>query len=141
MTIKIGMEELQYINLFQDITKITPKDCVQIGETIVFVVDEDKVGAAIGKNGETVEKIKKVLKNKKVSIVGYTPDLERFVQNILRPVEVLGVEKEGNTLKIYVKKEEYRRAVGNQGKRLGRIQTLLERHFDIPQVKLIAREV
>ncbi len=141
MTIKIGMEELQYINLFQDITKITPKDCIILGETIVFVVDEDKVGAAIGKNGETVEKVKKVLKNKKISIVGYTPDLEKFVQNILRPVEVLGIEKEGNTLKIFVKKEEYRRATGNQGKRLSRIQTLLERHFNIPQVKLVPREV
>ncbi len=141
MTIKISMEELQYINVFQEITKITPKDCVVIGETIVFVVDENKVGAAIGKNGETVEKVKKVLKNKKVSIVGYTPDLEKFVQNILRPVEVLGVEKDGNTLKIFVKKDEYRRAIGNQGKRLGRIQTLLERHFNIPQVKLVAREV
>ncbi len=141
MAIKIGMEELQYINIFQDITKITPRDCVILGDVVVFVVDDDKVGAAIGKNGETVEKVKKVLKNKKVSIVGYTPDLGRFVQNILRPVEVLGIEKEGNTLKIFVKKDEYRRAIGNQGKRLARIETLLERHFNIPQVKLVAREV
>ncbi len=141
MAIKIGMEELQYINLFQEITKITPKDCLILGDVVVFVVEDEKVGAAIGKNGETVEKVKKVIKNKKVSIVGYTPDLNKFIQNILRPVEVLGTKKEGNVLDIFVKKEEYRRAVGNQGRRLGRIQKLLERHFDIHQVKLVPKEV
>ncbi len=139
--IKIGPEELQYMNLFESITKISPKDCVILGETIIFVVDEAKVGAAIGKRGETAEKIKKAIKNKKISIVGYTPDLTRFVQNILRPVEVLGIEKDGNSVTIFVKKDEYKRAVGNQGKRIARIKSLLERHFDISNVKLQAKEV
>ncbi len=138
--IKIGPEELQYMNLFEMITKISPKDCVVLGDTIIFVVDEDKVGAAIGKRGETAEKIKKAVKNKKISIVGYTPDLTRFVQNILRPVEVLGIERNDNAVVIFVKKDEYKRAIGNQGKRLARIKSLLERHFDITNIKLQAKE-
>ena len=49
--IKLSTDQMRLMSLFQNITKATARDCVEDEKQnrIIFVVNEGKMGAAIGK--------------------------------------------------------------------------------------------
>ena len=51
--IKLSTDQMRLMSLFQNITKATARDCVEDEKQnrIIFVVNEGKMGAAIGKGG------------------------------------------------------------------------------------------
>ena len=58
---------MKIMSLFETLTQAKLKDCI-FDERIIFIVEENQIGKAIGKNGVNVRKIESAL-NKKVKIV------------------------------------------------------------------------
>ena len=56
-SIKLTMDQMRKISLFQNITKVTPRDCIddEKQDRLIFVVNEGKMGLAIGKNGSNIK--------------------------------------------------------------------------------------
>ena len=87
--IKLSLDDIAYINMFEKITKAGVKDCIVNEDKgkVTFVVNEGQVGMAIGKGGANVKKMQNKL-NKKIEILEYSEDPLKFLANILRPVKL-----------------------------------------------------
>lgn len=140
MNIKLNNEKLRYLALFEEMTGVTPKDCVESGESgdkLTFVVEGKEMGKAIGQNGKNIRKVRKKL-DKSVDVVEYNEDPERFLGNIFSSVEVENIEveeEEGKKVaRITVLESDKGRAVGKNGWNIERARKLSDRHHGVSEV-------
>ena len=63
--IKLTSEELKLIALFQKITRASARDVIddERMNRLIFVVNEGKMGLAIGKGGSNIKNLQNILKN------------------------------------------------------------------------------
>ncbi len=142
INVKLTMEEMRYMSLFQDITGITPKDCI-INEELgvaLFVVDSDKLGQAIGRRGMNVKYLAKLI-GKGVEIVGWGSNLEDFVKNIFMPARVQRIQlvegKDRKIVYVYVDPRDKGIAIGKNGRNVAKAKLLLSRYFMIDSVIIV----
>jgi N utilization substance protein A len=142
LELKLTMEELRYISLFQDITGVTPKDCIISNELnlAIFVVDNDKVGQAVGRRGSNVKYLSKLI-GKDVEVIGWAEDLETFVKNIFAPARVYRVQlidgKERRILNVYVDPKDKGLAIGKNGRNVAKAKLMLSKYFAIDSVVIV----
>lgn len=138
MDIKFDTDTIRKINIFEEITGVEVKDCIINQDNAHFVVDEDKIGMAIGKNGRTVNKVKDRL-DKEVRLYGYSDDIEEFVDNLV-PADVNGVEvvngADEKIATIHVDRNDRSRVVGRNGKNIKIVKRFLKKEFNIDDVKV-----
>ena len=87
MRIKLNTDSIRYITLFESMTGALVKDCIVLDDKLLFVVGEGQAGIAIGRNGNNIKNLEKVLK-KKIEIIEFSSDPIKFLKNILRPIDV-----------------------------------------------------
>ena len=140
MQVKITPEEFRYMALLSEFTNTTVRDCIIDGENnrIIFLVNPDEVGKAIGPRGFYVQQLKKVL-NKNIEIVGYSDKLEEQVRLALAPARVTDmklVNKPDGTKLLYVAVNPSDKpiAIGKGGRNIQRLRLILKRHFGIDSV-------
>lgn len=142
MKIKLSNEKLRYLALFEKLTGVTPRDCIETmnGNKITFVVNEKDMGKAIGENGRNIQKVRNKL-DKGVHVVEFSQDPKEFLKNIFSPVEVQEIEfSEENgkkTALVKVKESEKGRAVGKDGWNIKRARKLSNRHFEMADVSFV----
>jgi len=58
--IKLNIDEMKTMNVFENITRVSPKDCIidKKLDRIIFLVGRGSVGSAIGRSGIHVKKLK-----------------------------------------------------------------------------------
>ncbi len=138
MTIKFDTDTIRKINIFEEITGVEVKDCIINKDSAHFVVDQNKIGMAIGKNGKTVKKVKDNL-DRDVRLYGYSDNIEEFVENLV-PTDINGVEVNGSgeskVATIHVNRNNRSRVVGRNGRNIKIIKRFLKREFDIDDVKV-----
>ncbi len=130
---------IRYVALFQDLTRTTVVDCVDAEDRLIFVVKEGDIGKAIGKKGENVAKLKRLM-NKDIHIVEYADDPEKFVANVFRNYDVKGVqiEQRGDVTHatVTVDTSKKGRAIGKEGRNLRVSRDLIARHHSIQSVSV-----
>jgi len=62
-SIKLSTDQMRLMSLFQNVTKATARDCVEdeTQDKIIFVVQEGKMGLAIGKGGSNIKSLKSII--------------------------------------------------------------------------------
>ncbi len=153
--IKIDRESIELISLFNNISGAIIKDCLIFknqeynSEVIIFLVKEDDVGKAIGKAGEHVKDLKSKL-NKKIDVIAFSENLDRFIQNILQTTKnsivVQNIEiKESRNLKktviITVRPQDRGKAIGKDGSMIKKIKELVLRYFNVDNVIINTKNV
>src|SRR3989475_11354872 len=78
---------IRFVALFQDLTRTTVVDCVDASDKLIFVVKEGDIGKAIGKKGENIAKLKRLI-NKDIHVVEYSEQPDKFVANVFRDFDV-----------------------------------------------------
>lgn len=131
----IGFKERRYIEELRILTKATAIDCVvdEKFDRILYIIRPGDMGLAIGKKGDNIRKLQKVL-GKKIEMVEYHEDLEGFVANIFKPVELAGVRKntvEGIIDVLVKKKGDIGIAIGKGGANVEKARVLLRRFFNL----------
>jgi N utilization substance protein A len=138
VTIKFDTETIRSINLFEQITGVDVKDAITLDEKAYFVVEEGKVGLAIGKGGKTIKKVQDNL-NKDVKVYEYSDSLKEFVENVV-PADVNSVKLdrtgEKKVVKIGVNRRDWSRVVGKDGRNVEILERFLKREFDVDDVKV-----
>src|SRR3989344_6285211 len=81
---------MKLMTLFESVSGAKVRDVVSNGK-VVFIIEENDMGRAIGKNGMNIKRIEHMLK-KKVKLVEFSNDIVQFVKNIIHPIEVQNVE-------------------------------------------------
>ncbi|MET1101511.1 MAG: NusA-like transcription termination signal-binding factor [Pyrodictiaceae archaeon] len=139
--IRLTVEEMRYMSLFQDITNAVARDCIIDKENnkLIFITRPGDAGKAIGRRGSNINKLRRLL-NMDIEVVEYADNLEDFVKNIFAPARVLGVRvvnKEGvKVAYVTVDPNDKGRAIGRGGRRVHIAKLILKRYFDIDDVKI-----
>jgi len=136
---RISLEELRYISLLQDLTGAMVYRAIEDenDNRIIYLVDKNDVGKAIGRDGRNVKMLSKML-NKNIEIVEYADDIDNMVRNLLPGVTVLKVEvteRDGlKTVYVKVKDDEKGKAIGRDGRNVKRARLVLNRLFNVDRV-------
>jgi len=136
---KLTPEELRYMALLNTLTGVHVRDCIIDNEfnRIIFVVNPEEIGQAIGPRGINVQRLRKIL-NKNIEIVGYSDKLEEMIRLALVPARVKDirlVERAGKkTVYVSVEPGDKGIAIGRNGKNVARARILLQRYFGIDNV-------
>ena len=71
-SIKLSTDQIRLISLFQNVTKATARDCLddEKQDRIIFVVNQGKMGLAIGRGGSNIKSLQNILK-RNVELVEY----------------------------------------------------------------------
>lgn len=137
--IRLTAESIQYIALFENMTRAKILDCIPEDERLVYVVKQGDMGLAIGRNGENINRVKKVL-DKPIELVEYSDEPVTFLKNAFGPVSVSSVNiinKNGKRLAyVEVPNKEKGLAIGRNGKNIEKVKMLARRHHNIEDVIL-----
>jgi N utilization substance protein A len=137
--IRLTAESIQYIALFENMTRAKILDCIPEEERLVYVVKQGDMGLAIGKSGENINRVKKAL-DKPIELVEYSEDPVTFLKNAFGPVSLNSVNiinKNGKRLAyVEVPNKEKGLAIGRNGKNNKKVKMLARRHQNIEDVIL-----
>lgn len=138
--IKITPEEFSYMALLHEVTGVHVRDCIVDDENdrVIFLVNPDEVGKAVGPRGTYVQKLRKII-GRNIEIVGYSEDLEEATRLALAPArvkEVRLVNRPGGKKVVYVSVEPSDKgiAIGRNGKNVARARIILGRYFGVDSV-------
>ena len=139
-SIKLSTDQMRLMSLFQNVTGATARDCVEDEKQnrVIFVVNEGKMGLAIGKGGSHIKNLQNIVK-RNVEIVEYSDDPIKFLKNILNPKLVSEVKmnkRDDGTLQAIVIVDPKKKGivVGREGRNAEKARLLAKRYFEISSV-------
>lgn len=98
------------------------------------------MGLAIGRKGSNIRKMQRVL-GKRIEMVEYSPEIERFSRNVFKPADVVGINRlDDGRLNVYINKDDLGIAIGKGGCTIEKARLLLSRYFDTDLGEVLARE-
>ena len=138
----IGFKERRYIEELRILTKSIAIDCIVDDgfDRIIYVVKKGDMGLAIGKNGDNIRRMQKVL-GKRIEMVEEGGSFDEFVRNILRPIAVLKIEEESDTEKTRIvikKKDDLGIAIGRSGCNAEKVRLLCRRMYNAEVADILA---
>ncbi len=145
-TIKLTTDQIKLMSLFQNVTGATARDCIEDEklDRVIFVVNQGKMGLAIGKGGITIRNLQNVVK-RNVELVEYAEDPIEFLKNTLNPklISEVKINKrlDGSMQAIVVvdaKKKGI--VVGREGRNAEKARLLAKRYFQISSVLIQSPE-
>ncbi len=137
--VKLSMDGIRYIALFEKMTGAGAKDCYEDTENkrLLFVVKNGDMGLAIGKGGEHINNVKKAI-GKTIEIIEYSDDPVEFIKNAFHPIKVKNINVAINNGKriayVEVPTKEKGLAIGRDGKNIEKVKKLSLRHHNIDDV-------
>ena len=135
--IKYDLNLMKFISLFESLTHAGVKDCIDNGEQLIFIVNENDVGKAVGKNGANVKRISSML-NKPIKVVEFSPDVLQFVRNFVHPLQIKDVKEENGVVLVEgVDTKTKGQIIGRDRKNLDNLTNVVKRHFSIDEIKVV----
>lgn len=127
---------MKLIILFESLSGARVKDCIS-NEKLIFVIEENEIGKAIGKNGINIKRMEAKLK-KKIKLIEFSTDVLQFVKNIIYPIEVSDIKQEERTITIYGKNTSTKAMlIGRERQNIDRLTNIVKRYFDVNEVKVV----
>jgi len=134
--IKYDVNIMKYMSLFETLTQTKLKDCI-INDKVIFIVEENQIGKAIGKKGINVKKIENILK-KKIKIAEFNSNVLQFIQNFIYPLKVKDIKEENKVITIIGPDTKTKGLlIGRDAKNLNNLKSIVKRYFDIDDIKVI----
>ena len=132
--VKLDNEQTKKVLFFQQTTGAAARDCIEEEDYIVFVIAEGDMAKAIGKNGKNVSLLERLSK-KKVLLIEYSEDINRFMENIFFPTKIeVKVDDKRITITTDGKNRKY--VIGKGGQKIKLARLLIKRHFGPKEIKV-----
>lgn len=133
--IKYSSDLMKYISLFESVTGAKVRDCIA-NEAVIFIVHENEMGRAIGKQGSNIKRIEGILK-KKIRLVEFSNDVSQFVQNLIYPIRAKEIKEEDGLITIYGSDTKTKGIlIGRDRHKINSINDIVKRYFGIKEVKV-----
>lgn len=134
MDIKFDTDTIRLMIFFENMSGAPVKDCFvdQESNTIYFIIDEGKVGIAIGKNGNSVRKAEEVI-GKKIKLFEFSKDLTTFVKKLIPQAIEVNIKNDNDKVIVNVKIEKKNKAmiIGRDGRNLKIFKQILQRNHKV----------
>jgi transcription termination/antitermination protein NusA len=134
--IKYDNTLMKFISLFETLTGTSVKDCIDT-EVMTFIVAENHIAQAIGKNGSNVRRVEHIL-NRKIKIVEFNPNVLKFIANYIYPIKAIEIKEENGV--VFIKGSDTKDKgllIGRDAKNLKTLQSVVQRHFNITEIKIV----
>jgi len=142
----LGFKERRYIEELRILTKSTAVDCVidDKFERIIYIIKPGDMGFAIGKGGENIKKLSRVL-GKRIEMVEYNESREEFITNMFKPanIDVVTFTSGDEPIHIVIKdKANLGFAIGKNGANIEKVRLLVSRFYgkEIDEIKVEGEE-
>ena len=134
--IKYDSDLMKLIALFESVSGAKVKDAIA-NDKVTFVIEENDMGRAIGKNGMNIKKMEHMLK-KRVKLVEFSSDVVQFIRNVIYPIEVQNF-KYDNGIPTTSEKDTGTKSmlIGRERQNLNHTADLVKRYFDVKEIKVI----
>lgn len=134
--IKLDFDSMKLITFFESMTGAKVKDCI-INDKVIFVIEENNMGKAIGKNGINIKKMENALK-KRIKLVEFSNDVLQFVKNFVYPIELQDVKQDDGTVTIHGKDTTTRAMlIGRERHNIDYLHKIILRYFDVKEIKVV----
>ena len=134
--VKYNSEMIKLMMLFESMSGAKVKDCIS-NDKVLFIVGENDMGKAIGKNGANIKKFENKLK-KKVKLAEFSSDAAQFVRNLAYPAEISDVKNENGTITIHGKDANSRAMlIGRERQNLNHMTEIVRRYFDVKEIRVV----
>ena len=134
--IKYDITVMNYMKLFENLTRAKLKDCIS-NDLLIFVVEENEIGKAIGRNGSNVKRLEALLK-KRIKIVEFSPDVKQFIRNFIMPLDVKEVNEENGIVNIVGRDTKTKGLlIGRDRKNLENLKSIVSRYFKVEDIKVV----
>ena len=136
MVLIFDTETIRLITLFENLTGTGVKDCLidNSVNTVYFVVEEGKVGMAIGKNGDSVKNVEHLIK-KNIKIFEFSSNLNDFIKKIIpQGIEIKVRNEDRIMVEVKVEKKDKAMVIGRDGKNLKLYKELLGRNYGVNEI-------
>ena len=140
-TMKFNDQTIKIIALFENITRTTIKDCIELPDTIYFVIDIGQLHKAIGKNGSNIKRMRGLF-HKNIKVIEYSADIESFIRNIFRefPIKTVIVEDsidgKNKVAFVSVNLRDKGKVIGKDSKNLKVAKEIINRHHKV-DIKIV----
>lgn len=135
--LKFSTDDIRCITLLENQTGAEVVDCLVEANAVTFVVKKGCMGLAIGRSGDNVKRIERAM-GKRIEIIEHSPDAAEFVGNAFQPVKITSceiTEKNGKKIAcVEVSAMDKGLAIGKNGKNIGKVKLLAQRHYGIDDV-------
>ena len=137
MTITFDSESIRLLTLFENITNAPVRDCFMNNDVVYYIVEEGKIGLAIGKNGTSIKNVEKVI-GKKVKVFEYSKKPEVFIRNLIPQCKEINVVKDKDTTKVEIKvnKNDKGFVIGRGGEKIKIYKEILKRIHNISEIQV-----
>lgn len=137
LKIKYDSSLMGLMSTFMSATGVQAKDClVDDAGILVFIVNTNELGRAVGKGGFKVRQLERAF-NRKIKIVEFNPEPVTFVENLVFPAKIKSANMEGKIITIE-SVDSFNRGhlIGRGGQNLRNFEKIVQRHFDIEEIKV-----
>ncbi len=138
MKLKYDMQTLQWMKLFEDVTKAKIKDCFVHNEKLHFIVFPGNLFKALGENKKNVTKLEDLLK-KKVKIIEYSENMLKFIVNIMAPLKVVDIKNEEGIVTITGPDQKTKGLmIGARAQNLRMFEGIVQKYFpELKEIKVV----
>ncbi|MCK5282913.1 MAG: NusA-like transcription termination signal-binding factor, partial [Nanoarchaeota archaeon] len=104
---------------------------------LIFIVQQGYIGKAIGKKASNIKKLERIL-NKKIRIIEFSDDLERFIRNVIMPLKVKQIDIEEKIVTITSPDSQTRGfLIGRAAVNLRGFESIVKRYYDVDEIKVV----
>ena len=143
--IKYTEEELGLMAMFHTLTGVHPRDCIidEQFNRVIFVIDKGYMGLAIGRRGQTIAQVEKLI-GRPVELVEYSNTPEEFIKKALgeRHIVSVRITQRYDGKKVGVVTIPFRSkgaVLGKGGRNAERARMLAKRYFGIEQLHIVTQ--
>ena len=135
---KLDNQSMQYITLFENVTRSSVKDCFLNNDRIVFIVNPGNAFRAIGSNGRNIKKMENLTK-KRVKVAEFSSDPVKFLMSFLYPIIPQKIQiDQNNNITIQAKTTQDRgMLIGRDKKNLIYLKQVLQKYFKVNEVNIV----
>jgi NusA-like KH domain protein len=131
--VELTGDDLNIFSNFERITRVMPSDYLATETSVIFLVSQDSLGKAIGKQATNIEKLKAVFR-KRVIIVADSSDVEGFVRNFFGNITIHSVEIRDvmgeQAIMLTIDEKDRGIAIGRDGERIKAAKAFLKKKFN-----------
>lgn len=130
---KLGKNEILYINALQQASNVVAKDCITLNKKLVYLVNAADMGKVIGKNGEIVKQLSQKM-NKRIQIIAYYNDLQEFLEKMFN-ARIQKIEINENKAAVKMSAMDRRRIMLNRQK-IDLVKGVIKRNYKVEELKI-----
>lgn len=132
MTIIFTTDTIRLLTLFENVTNVPVRDCFVFNGTVYFIVEQGKIGLAIGKGGNRVKNIERMT-GKKVKVYEHSPNPEEFIKNLIPQSKEVEMMSENGRIVVQIRVDKRDRGfvIGRGGENIKVYKQILKRIHNV----------